>query len=330
MLLLLLPLLWSAARADGSAAKDTYLEAFMESHGPAGPAASAAQGMLSRCLATRRETPPGASAQPGPYPTASPQPQYGPPSPQPQYGAPSPQPQYGPPSPQPQYGPPSPQPQYGPPSPQPQYGPPSPQPQYGPPTPQPQYGPPTPYGAATVTTTTATVPFFDGLGAGLWSLLSQIPLPDFQTALKILLKVVLIKGVIKMVSLLLVMLFIPKLEDILTMVNSLMEVEMDMGMPGLGAPSKPSKPSKPDKPGHHHDGDGHGQDDAADDDEDAAGEDAVMEADEDSEAMEGARGGARGRALNALATRVEEAVSRTAARAAARAACSPSWPSWPR
>lgn len=130
---------------------------------------------------------PANSAAPSPqaqYPAPSPQPQsqYAAPNPQPQYGAPSPQPQYGSPNPpQAQYGSPSPQPQ-------PQYVAPYPQPQYGPPSPQPQYGPPIPYGPPSLPTS-APVPFFEGLGAGLLSLLSQLPLPDFHTALKILLKV---------------------------------------------------------------------------------------------------------------------------------------------
>jgi hypothetical protein len=65
--------------------------------------------------------------------------------------------------------------------------------------------------------------------------------------------VIVIKGVVKLISLLLVMLFIPKLEDILTMVSSLMEVDMDMEMDK----DKPAKPAKPE----HHDDDNQDQSD---------------------------------------------------------------------
>ncbi|KAK3922672.1 Protein piccolo [Frankliniella fusca] len=331
MLLLLLPLVWGSARADE--AKDSYLDAFMESHAlPAAAGASSAAHAQYPAAPSQPQPQYGAPSPPQPqYGAPSPpQPQYGAPSPpQPQYGAPSPpQPQYGAPSqPQPQYGAPSqPQPQYGAPSPpQPQYGAPSqPQPQYGAPTqpqygaPQPQYGAPGPYGAATVTTTMTTpVSFFEGLGAGLTSLISQLPLPDFHTALKILLKVIVIKGVIKIISLLLIMLFIPKLEDIVSMIGNLMEMEMDMTMDADKDDDKPAAMKPEHKPGHNNDDE--------DDDDAAAAGDASTAMDDMAEAMamqgEAARstaaarrgrgGAVRTRMLNALAARVEEAVART-------------------
>ncbi|XP_052132566.1 uncharacterized protein LOC113214103 [Frankliniella occidentalis] len=155
---------------------------------------------------------------------------------------------------------------------------------------------------------TSPVSFFEGLGAGLMSLVSQLPLPDFHTALKILLKVIVIKGVIKLISLLLLMLFIPKLEDIVGMVSSLMEMEMDMTMDADKDDDKP--PMKPEhKPGHH------------DNDDEEAGDDATA-MDDVAEAMQGESGrsvaaprrtgAARARMLNQLAARVEEAVARTA------------------
>lgn len=94
-------------------------------------------------------------------------------------------------------------------------------------------------------------------------------------------QVIVIKGVVKVISLLLVMLFIPKLEDILSMVSSLMEVEMDMNMDG--DMDKPKPPMKPD----HHDS---SQEDDEDANDEMAMEDAASQGDS-GRTLTSARGG---------------------------------------
>ena len=79
---------------------------------------------------------------------------------------------------------------------------------------------------------------------------------------------IVIKGVIKLISLLLVMLFIPKLEDILSMASSIMEMGMDMEMD-----KDKDQDKDKDKPSEQHD-----SQEQADEDDDSSMEDVMPDA----------------------------------------------------